>query len=246
MESISSFVHQDEFLAVFLKPLQWFSFWRSSQKAERQVKTRSEDDFEWKLSNGESNAMSGVARSWAKEWRNLFTKFGISGQSGVCRWKKTSRKSNQATGAPRLKFRNRTSTSESTREFSSSKQASKQLVLDNQNQAESDDKNILTPRAQGNLHLHHQNGKTWNTRTMITWARYFSVCIRNWECLQPTQHSQRTHTSQMYWYGECLSLRRWKPPFILGRISNPNRTSNRTQNSTSEIGISQWSSEQMG
>ena len=81
---------------------------------------------------------------------------------------------------------------------------------------------------------------------MITRARCFSVCRRNWECLQPTQHSQRTHTRQMYWDGECLSLRRWKPPFILGRISNPNRTSNRTQNSTSEIGISQWLSEQMG
>ena len=47
--------------------------------------------------------------------RKSLHKLEISGQSGECRWKKRSRKSNQASGVHRLKFRNRTSSSESTR-----------------------------------------------------------------------------------------------------------------------------------
>ena len=64
--------------------------------------------------------------------------------------------------------------------------------------------NFLTPRAQGNLQLHHLNWKTWDTRTMDTWVRSFNVWRRSWDCLQPTQQSQWTHTKPMYWYGECF------------------------------------------
>ena len=246
MESISSFVHQDEFLAVFLYPLQWFSFWRSGQKAERQVKTRSEDDVEWKLSNGESNAMSGVARSWAKEWRNLFTKFGISGQSGVCRWKKTSRKSNQATGAPRLKFRNRTSTSESTREFSSSKQASKQLVLDNQNQAESDDKKYSDSKSSRKLAPSSPEWKNMEHTNHDNMSKIFQ-CLHKKLGMFATNATFSTDAHEpnvLIWRMSITSS--MKAAIHLGPNFNSNRTSNRTQNSTSEIGISQWSSEQMG
>ena len=81
---------------------------------------------------------------------------------------------------------------------------------------------ILTPQSQGILLHHYQNWKTWNTRTIDTWARSFSVCGRSWERPQLTKDSQWKLTKQMYWYGESLWLRRWKPAVHLG----PNYVSN--------------------
>ena len=72
--------------------------------------------------------------------------------------------------------------------------ATRKLVLEDQNQTESDEREkILTPHALGNLLLRHQS-KKWNTRTINTRARSFSVCGRSWECPQLTQHSQWRHT----------------------------------------------------
>ena len=147
--------------------------------------------------------------------KNLFTKFGISGQSGEHRWKKRSRESIQETGAPRLKIRSRISPSESTRECSKSIQETGAGGSTPNTQWWG--KTFLTPIAQGNFLRHHQNWETWNTWTINTRARSFSFCKRDLECQQTTQHSQCKHTKQMYWYGECSCLRRWKPPSILGR-----------------------------
>ena len=49
---------------------------------------------------------------------------------------------------------------------------------------------MRTLQALGNLPHLHQSSKTWNTRTIDTWVRSFSVWRRSWECLQPTQHSR--------------------------------------------------------
>ena len=159
--------------------------------------------------------------------------------------KKRSRKSNQATGAPRLKFRNRTSSSESTREFSLSKQTT--VAGESQPSRKWWEKNILTPRAQGNLQLHHQNWKKngihepWlHEQDISVFAEEIgNVCNQRNILNGRIQHKCIDMENVYHFVDES-------PPFILGRISSPNRTSNRTQNSTSEIGISQWSSEQMG
>ena len=78
------------------------------------------------LSDGESDTMPGAAR--AKKWGHLFTKFGVSGQSGECRWNKRSRTSIQATGAT---FRSRILSSESTRECSASTPELKNMEYSN-------------------------------------------------------------------------------------------------------------------
>ena len=67
----------------------------------------------------ESKIMPGGA--WPEEWRNLFTKFGISGQFREHRWKKRSRNSKWKLHAIRFKIRSRILSSESTRECSKSR-----------------------------------------------------------------------------------------------------------------------------
>ena len=86
---------------------------------------------------------------------------------------------------------------------------------------------ILTPRAQGNLQHHHQNWKTWNSRTINTWSRFFSVCegFLGMSALDATYSMEAYKTNALLW--ECLWLRRWKPPFILGRIISRIRKSHK-------------------
>ena len=77
---------------------------------------------------------------------------------------------------------------------------------------------IVAPIAQGNLCSQDQSFKTWNSRTNNTWPRSSSSYKRIWELRQVTQLSQWKHQWQMCWFGVCSCLRRWKQPFILGRI----------------------------
>ena len=208
-----------------------------------------------------------VARAWAQERRNLFTKFGISSQSGVCRWKKRSRKSNQATGAPWHKSRNRTSSSESTRKFSKSQQETG--ARESKPNSTWWEKIFWLQELNENCSFINRIGKHGIHEEIITWATYFSAWGRMWERLQPKQHSQWTHARQMYWYGDFLCFGRWKPPFILGRNWEQNSRTLRVcstllrswwenfwRNSEcevlgvfitflDEIGSCQWSSDQM-
>ena len=89
--------------------------------------------------------------------------------------------------------------------------------------------NIVTPQAQGNLLHRHQSWKTWNTRTIDTWVRSFSVLQRELGMSATDEHSQWKQQNKWIWW--CLSLRRWKPPSTLGRITCRIRKSTRTQNS---------------
>ena len=75
-------------------------------------------------------------------------------------------------------------------------QATRTRKLGQKDQAQT--KSDENPRAQGNLLHPHQSSETWNTRTIDTWVRSFSIWRRSWECLQPTQHSQWTHTKPMF------------------------------------------------
>ena len=92
VEPSSSFVEHNEFLDVLLQPIQQLSFW-SDRK--RHVKERSRSDFQWRFTDGEAKT-NGSSKG---ETRQLgFTQpvgregkssagFGISGQSGECRWR---------------------------------------------------------------------------------------------------------------------------------------------------------------
>ena len=122
------------------------------RKQSAMSKKRSEDDFKRRLSDGESETMLGGA--WLEEWRNLFTKFGISGQSGEYRWKKRRRTRIQETGATRLKFRSRIFSSESTRECSTSIQETGAGRINSKHTVMRE--NILTPIAQGDFLRQHR------------------------------------------------------------------------------------------
>ena len=159
---------------------------------------RSEDDFEWKLSDGESETVSGATR--AMEWGNLFTKFGISGQSGECRIKKRRRTSIQATGATRLQFKKSDILKRSDKRMFRKQPGNRCWRIKQKVMREC----ILTPQAHGNLLHRHQSWKTWNTRTINTWARSFSVCGKCWECPQLTQHFRWIHTRPKKWHGDCF------------------------------------------
>ena len=173
VESPSVFIQYYELLDVFLSPFLQLSFRRSWSKTQCRKEARRRARM--KILQRRKRSHVWCCASVAKEWENFFTKFGISGQSGVCRWKKRIRKSNQATGALRLKLRNRTSSSESTREFSKSQQETgARESKPNRNWREY----FLTPRAQGNFQLHHQNWKTWNTRTINQYMSKIFICLR--------------------------------------------------------------------
>ena len=82
-------------------------------------------------------------------------------------------------------------------------------------------KKLRTLLAQGSLcrqQLQQRNFKIWSSRTISTRQISSIFCKRSWELQKHTQRSQWQHWRQMYWYGECLWLHRWEPPFILDRI----------------------------
>ena len=157
-----------------------------------------------------------------------FTKFGLSGQSKECRWKKRSRTSIQATGATRLKFKSWIFSSESTRECSASIQ---ETGAGGSKPNRKWQRKYSNSRGSRKLAASSPELENMDTRTINTWARSFSLCETGWECPQLMEHSQWKHTKQMYSYGECLWLRRWKPPSTSGRIMCRIRKSTRTRNS---------------
>ena len=167
-----------------------------------------------------SNAGSPMAKArpclvaWPEEWGHLFTKFGISGQSGEYRWKKRSRNSRWKQLAIRFKIRNRVLSSESTfqwpLETAGGRINSKHTVMR---------ENILTPIAQGDLRKlrQHQNFRKWNTRTINTWARSFSFCTRDGNVSKRRNILNANETNVLTW-GMFMSSST-KPPFIFGRIA---------------------------
>ena len=85
--------------------------------------------------------------------------------------------------------------------------------------------NIPTPRSTRKFAASSPElNKTWNTRTINTWARSFSVCGRSWECPQPTFNilNGNIYNQCIDMGGECLWLRRWNPPSTVGKnyVSN--------------------------
>ena len=90
---------------------------------------------------------------------------------------------------------------------------------------------ILTPIAQGSLCWVRQNQsfRTWDTRTINTWPRFFSSCKRSWECQQDTQRFSMQH--KCIDMVNCSCSRRLQQPSILGRILWRIRRSTRTRNS---------------
>ena len=70
-----------------------------------------------------------------------------------------------------------------------------------------------------------------SSRTISAWQRFSIFCRRSWKLQKHTQRSQWQHWRQLYWYGECLWLHRWKPSFILDRIIWRTWKSTRTRTS---------------
>ena len=110
-------------------------------------------------------------------------------------------------------------------------QASRKLVPENQNQTESDERECCDSTSSRKPAASSPELTIVEYTKINTWAISFSVCARSWKCPQLTQHSHWKHTETNGLIWECLWLRRWKPPFILGRISSRIRKSTRTQNS---------------
>ena len=174
-------------------------FW-SDRKAERRVKKRSRGDFKWRFTSGktkkygtgesETNQL-GITQPVERE--KLFKEFGVSGQSGECRWTKRSWNRNREICANRYKIRSRIFL----------KWVDKKMLWQHRvSCAWSNSKNkvirenFFTPLAQGNLfrvQLQERSFKTWGTRTISTWRRSSSTYKRNWELQQVTQLSQWKH-----------------------------------------------------
>ena len=125
------------------------------------------------------------------------------------RWK-TSRESNQVNGAPWLKSKNRTSSSESTREFSSNQQ---------ETGAGESKPNIEYSHSTGSRKLAASSPELKNMED--TNHQYMSKifrCLRKKSGMSANNVTSSTDTYKrnvLIW--ECLWLRRWKPPIILGR-----------------------------
>ena len=141
-----------------------------------------------------ASVSKGVRTSRHKVW-DLGSIQGITG-------KKRGRTSTRKLDARRLKFRNRTSSSESKREFFSSQQETG--AGESKPNRKWWKKIFWLRELKETCSFITWIEKTWYTRTMDTWVRSFNVWRRSWECLQPTQRSQWTHTEPMYWYGECF------------------------------------------
>ena len=175
-------------------------------KQELHVKERSRNDFERRLSGGESEtivywrAIRGVRKSPKKLVRpDSGTEVGYS-------------QMNRQENVP---------------------VASRKLVREDQLQTDSDERKLSNSNSTRKFAVSSPELRrdTWNARTINTWARFFSSCRWDWECQQATQHSQCMHTKQMCGYGDWSWLRRWKPPSTLARIIYRIRGSTRTQNS---------------
>ena len=126
-------------------------FSRSSWNAELHVKMSPRGDFTWRLSDGKAetnNSGEGeiqLGSTQHVEWGRLFTKFGVSGQSGECRWTKRS-------GKARVNSRRSASISEFA--YSQASRQENALVAQGNSWRE---ENIPTPTAQWSLCWVRQN-----------------------------------------------------------------------------------------
>ena len=171
-----------------------FSNFLSDRKAERHVKERSRNDFQWRFTDGEdkTNGSSegetsqlGFTPPVEREGKSL-AGFGISGQPGERRWRtrwsySSTRRLGRTTQNPEVE-RSQVRRQENAQSSDSLKQC--------------DQEELQTLPVQGDLYgqrLQEQIFEKWSTRTFSTWRRSSISDKRSWELQQATQHSQWKH-----------------------------------------------------
>ena len=85
---------------------------------------------------------------------------------------------------------------------------SRKLGPENQNRTETDERKYSDSKSSRTLAALSPELINLEYTNHHYMSKMFQCLQRNWECLQPTQHSQWTHTRQMYRFVVFLRLRR--------------------------------------
>ena len=204
LDSSSPLVQHNEFLDVLLQPFQQFSFW-SDRKAERHVKERSRNDFQWRFTDDEAKTQWFQRRRNQSTWRYAVRGArrekssagpGTSGRPGERRWRTRQSHWHKETRAdpPKAQKSNILKWEDK-----------KALSIQNFGNRTAG-RYLRTLPAQGNLCRQRIQGlsfKTWSTQPIKTWRRSTISHKRNWKSQRCTRRFRWKYWRQICWCGEC-------------------------------------------